>query len=154
MRHRSRLAWAAVLATLLAASLAVLAAKPSPAAEPQAVGASQRSDADPSPERAREPAPGRLLVTAREWSLSLSKPKLDSGEAIVDLYNYGEDPHDLRLRRVGSRRVYKFAEVEPGDTGRLEMKLRRASRYRLWCSLPYHAELGMKARLRTSKQRR
>lgn len=154
MSHRPRLAWIALLATLLAVSLAVLAAQPSPAAEPAADAASERAGADPSLRGSRKPTPGRLLVTAREWSLSLSRPKLDSGKAIVDLYNYGEDPHDLRLQRGGSKRVYKFAEVEPGEGGRLEMKLRRASRYRLWCSLPNHAELGMKARLRVSKKRR
>ena len=38
----------------------------------------------------------------------------------------------------------------PGETGRVELRLRKRSRYRLWCSLPNHAELGMFDELRTS----
>ncbi|MFN8114204.1 MAG: hypothetical protein U0R51_13535 [Solirubrobacterales bacterium] len=98
---------------------------------------------------AADPPPSRLLVTAREYSLSLSRPKVAPGQAIVQLYNYGEDPHDLNLRRIGSDRVAEVGDVEPGETGTLQLKLRKASRYRLWCSIPTHAGLGMVATLRT-----
>jgi hypothetical protein len=100
-----------------------------------------------------DPVPSRLLVTAREYSFTLSRPKLDAGLSIIQLHNFGEDTHDLELRRVGARRVSDLGEVLPGETGSLELKLRRKSRYRLWCSIPGHAELGMKASLRTSAKR-
>lgn len=103
--------------------------------------------------RAPEPAPSRLLATAREYSLSLSRPKLAAGPSIVQLYNFGEDPHDLNLRRVGAGRIYEVGDVEPGETGSLGLWLRRASRYRLWCSIPTHADLGMVAKLRTKAKR-
>ena len=103
--------------------------------------------ASPAPE-----APSRLLVTAREYSLALSRPKVDPGRAIVELYDYGEDPHDLKLRRRGSKRVFSLGEVAPGETGRLDLRLRRSSRYRLWCSLEGHAALGMTATLKTSRK--
>ncbi len=99
-----------------------------------------------------KPAPSRLLVTAREFRLTLSRPKVVAGEAIVQLYNFGEDPHDLRLQRRGSARIQAVEEVGPGGTGELVTKLRRASRYRLWCSLSGHAELGMRATFRTTKR--
>ena len=98
-------------------------------------------------------APSRLLVTAREYSLSLSRPKLKPGRSIVQLYNFGEDPHDLRIRRRGSARVFEIGDVEPGETGSIELKLRRGSRYRLWCAIPTHADLGMVATLRTKARR-
>ena len=44
-------------------------------------------------------APSRLLVEAREFNLVLSRPSVKAGDAIVQLANRGEDPHDLRLRR-------------------------------------------------------
>ncbi len=69
---------------------------------------------------AAEPPPSRLLVTAREYSLTLSRAKLRAGPAIVQLYNFGEDPHDLNLRRIGADRVREIGDVEPGDTGSLE----------------------------------
>lgn len=114
-----------------------------------AVGATAASGA-PSPPDDDE-LPSRLLVTGREYSLTLSRQKLDAGEAIIQLYDFGEDPHDLVLQRVGSARLFTLGEVLPGETGELRMKLRRASRYRLWCSIEGHAELGMYASLRTSR---
>ena len=102
---------------------------------------------------AAEPAPARLLVTAREYSLTLSRPKLPAGEAIVQLYNYGEDPHDLNLQRTGSDRVYEIGDVEPEATGSVELRLRRRSSYRLWCAIDPHASLGMVATLQTKAKR-
>ena len=96
--------------------------------------------------------PSRVLVTAREYSLALSRPKVEAGTAIVQLYDYGEDPHDLKLRREGSNRVFSLGEVAPGETGRLDLKLRRGSRYQLWCSLEGHAARGMTATLKTSRK--
>jgi hypothetical protein len=95
--------------------------------------------------------PSRLLVTGREYSLSLSRPKVKAGQAIVQLYDYGEDPHNLVLQRVGSNRQFTTGVVEPGDTGEVRLKLRKGSRYQLWCSLADHAQRGMTASLRTTR---
>lgn len=100
-----------------------------------------------------DPPPSRLLVTAREYSFALSKWKLDAGQSIIQLYNYGEDPHDLQIQRSGSPRVRSLGEVEPGETGTLEMKLRRKSSYTLWCSIEGHRDLGMLSSLRTRAKR-
>lgn len=94
----------------------------------------------------------RLLVTAREFDLTLSRTKLEAGPAIVQLYDFGEDPHDLAVQRAGASKVFTIPEVLPGETGTLQLRLRRSSRYRLWCSLPGHADLGMRASLRTSRR--
>ncbi|GIK77047.1 MAG: hypothetical protein EDQ89_09175 [Acidobacteria bacterium] len=102
---------------------------------------------------ARERAPARLLVTGREYSLTLSRAKLRAGDAIVQLHNFGEDPHDLHLQRAGSDRAFEIGEVLPGETGTLEMRMRRRSTYRLWCSIDPHAALGMEATLRTKAKR-
>jgi hypothetical protein len=103
---------------------------------------------------AGERAPSRLLVTAREYSLTLSRPKIAPGQAIVQLYDFGEDPHNLNLKRIGASRAYSIGDVEPGATGSVELKLRQRSRYRLWCSIANHADLGMVATLRTKPKRR
>ena len=108
-----------------------------------ALAAAPRPDPDP---------PERLLVTAREFSLSLSRTKLEAGPAIVELYDFGEDPHDLRIQRVGGPTVFAIPKVLPGETGRVDLRLRKRSRYRLWCSLPEHVERGMYASLRTSRR--
>ena len=60
--------------------------------------------------------------------------------------NFGEDAHDLRLRRVGGTRTYRIATVQPGKHARLRLKLLRG-RYQLWCSIANHRARGMHATL-------
>ena len=94
------------------------------------------------------PAPARLQVSADEFSLALSRTSLKSGPAIVELVNYGEDDHDLALRRVArGAKTYRIGIVLPGKTGDLEARLRPGS-YRLWCTLAGHRARGMAATLR------
>ncbi len=48
--------------------------------------------------------------------------------------------------------MHSLGEVASGETGRLELRLRRRSNYRLWCSLDGHEAKGMTATLRTSRR--
>jgi hypothetical protein len=91
--------------------------------------------------------PARTLVSADEFSLALSRTSIRSGPAIVELVNYGEDDHDLVLRRIGGTRTYRIGVVHPGKTADLETRL-RPGLYRLWCTLADHRGRGMSARLR------
>lgn len=97
--------------------------------------------------------PSRVLVTASEWNFVLSQPKLPPGPTILQIYNRGEDPHNLRIRRANGGPVRRIGQQEPGATGQLEFRLQRGKRYRLWCSLPNHRGLGMKATLKVSRKR-
>ena len=90
------------------------------------------------------PAPARVQVSAKEFFYSLSRHKVVAGPAIVELVNFGEDPHDLRLERIGGGRVWKTPLVYPGAYYDLEAKL-VPGRYRLWCSVANHRRLGMTA---------
>jgi uncharacterized cupredoxin-like copper-binding protein len=92
-------------------------------------------------------APARLLVEAREFNLALSRSTVRSGTAIVQLANRGEDPHDLRLVRIGGPGEGRVAETLPGEVGEWEGRLRRG-RYRVYCTLPGHRAAGMRATLR------
>jgi plastocyanin len=91
-------------------------------------------------------APARVQVAAQEYSFALSRTTLKAGPAIVELVNYGEDPHDLRLQRVGARHVYGSPLVEPGDRYDLAARL-APGRYVLWCSVADHRARGMRATL-------
>jgi plastocyanin len=92
------------------------------------------------------PAPARLQVVAKEFSFSLSRLNLRSGPALIELANFGEDPHDLRLQRVGARHIAGIREVGPGARRELSLRLVRG-RYSLWCSVANHRKLGMRATL-------
>ena len=90
--------------------------------------------------------PARAQVSASEFRLTMSRPSIRRGPAIIELVNYGEDDHDLALRRVGGTRTYRIALVHPGKTGELDARL-RAGRYAVWCTLADHRARGMRATL-------
>jgi plastocyanin len=90
--------------------------------------------------------PARLFVSSKEFSLVLSRQTVKPGTARIQLYNAGEDGHDLRLKRVGGTRTLSIRETAPGDVTELRTLL-RAGRWKLWCSLPGHANAGMRATL-------
>jgi plastocyanin len=91
-------------------------------------------------------APARVQVAADEFTYSLSRQSIKAGPAIVQLVNYGEDEHDLRLRRTGGTRVYRIGKVRPGSVGELETRF-LPGRFTLWCSLADHRKRGMSATL-------
>jgi hypothetical protein len=96
---------------------------------------------------ARQPAPARVQVVADEFGLALSRRTLTTGPAIVELANFGEDPHDLKLRRQArGAPTLSIPEVEPGRQARLRARL-APGRFVLWCSVADHRQRGMSARL-------
>ena len=97
-----------------------------------------------SPAAALAPAPARVQVSAKEFFFALSRHKVVAGPAVVELVNFGEDPHDLRLQRIGGGRVWKTPLVYPGAYFDLDATL-VPGRYRLWCSVANHRQLGMTA---------
>ena len=88
--------------------------------------------------------PARLQVVAREFSFNLSRQRLKPGQAIVELVNFGDDAHDLRLRRVGGTKIRAIGDVLPGGHAALQTRL-LPGRYVLWCSIANHRSLGMRA---------
>jgi len=105
-----------------------------------------------APAQAAAPAPARLLVQAKEHTLSLSRPAVAAGPVIVQLADDGEDPHDLKLVRVdrrgraaGAPRAVPVAQ--PGTVAQWTGRLTRG-RWKAFCSLPGHERRGMRAFLR------
>src|SRR2546423_13415340 len=82
-------------------------------------------------------APARLGVTAKEFRFSLSRTALKRGPAMIELDNFGQDVHDLRLRRVGGTRTYGLPETEPGRRTELNVTLRPGAS-RPWGPMPGH----------------
>ena len=96
-------------------------------------------------------APSRIQVSAKEFWFALSRRTVTEGPAIVQLVNFGEDPHDLRIQRIGGTKVYRTPLIQPGKFFDLSVKL-LPGRYKLWCSIPTHSGLGMKATLVVRKR--
>jgi hypothetical protein len=92
------------------------------------------------------PPPAHVQVVAREFSLALSRPSIKAGNAIIELANFGQDAHDLRLQRVGGRKIYGWPIAQSGAVEDRTLRL-VPGRYLLWCSLGNHRALGMLAAL-------
>jgi plastocyanin len=89
------------------------------------------------------PAPARMQVSATEYSFAFSRTQLHPGKATIELANFGMDPHDLRIQRVGARHIAGLPVVAPGGHADLTLTLRRG-RYLFWCSIANHRKLGMR----------
>ena len=88
--------------------------------------------------------PARMQVVAREFSFQLSRSQLRSGLVTVELADFGQDAHDLRVQRVGARHVAGTPTVQAGGRAELTVAL-RPGKYRFWCSLADHRARGMSA---------
>ncbi len=88
-----------------------------------------------------------LLVYAQEWSLWSSRPSLPHGAVSVELWNRGQDAHDLHIRRLNRHggmtgTSQALAVTESGGLGHGKWHL-APGRYELYCSLPGHLARGM-----------
>ncbi len=85
-------------------------------------------------------------MTAKEYYYTLSSRTVKSGPAVIQFVNYGEDPHDMRVQRVGGDEDLRHAGHAAGQIFDLSLKL-VPGRYQLWCSIANHRQLGMQALL-------
>lgn len=95
-------------------------------------------------------APARVQVTALEFEYRLSRLTVRQGPALIQLVNYGEDEHDLFVRRVGGTKTFRVNRILPGERATLAIRL-RPGRYRLWCAVSDHRARGMRATLRVRR---
>ena len=77
-------------------------------------------------------------VSMTEFKFRLSKSSVAKGSVTFKLVNRGSVTHDLKI--AGKR----SAEIRPGKSGTLKVTLKRPGRYRYICTLPGHAQAGMK----------
>ena len=100
------------------------------------------------PPAPKPPAPralARMQVVAREFSLTLSRQSVAGGTVSVELDNHGEDPHDLRVERADDPATgFDFALTRPGGVATEKLDLAPGT-WKLYCTLPGHAALGMSA---------
>jgi uncharacterized cupredoxin-like copper-binding protein len=101
-------------------------------------------------------APAHLLVYAQEWSLWPSRTSVPAGKVIVQLWNRGQDAHDLRIRRLDAHGQMVGPVLDgvritlSGHVNQATWHL-KAGRYELYCSMPGHLKMGMHARLTVTR---
>lgn len=94
--------------------------------------------------------PSRVQVSALEFEYRLSRLSVRQGPALIELVNYGEDEHDLLIRRVGGTKSWRVKKILPGARATLAIRLRPGT-YRLWCAVTDHRSRGMRATLRVRR---
>jgi uncharacterized cupredoxin-like copper-binding protein len=72
----------------------------------------------------------------------LSKKRVPKGKVIFQLVNKGQIAHDFAIHGKKSKLI------QPGKSGSLTVKFRKAGRYPYKCTVPGHAEAGMKGVLK------
>jgi uncharacterized cupredoxin-like copper-binding protein len=87
-----------------------------------------------------------VKVTEREYRISLSVKSLPAGTVTFSVHNAGHIAHQLDLSGAGLRTVH-VPTITPGKTRSVTVKLDGGT-LSLWCPLPGHASLGMKASLK------
>ena len=87
-----------------------------------------------------------VQVVAVEFHYRLSRVQIPAGAVRIELANFGQDEHDLRLQRIGSSTVYALSKALPGQRQVLSLRLKPGV-YRLWCAMADHAIRGMTAQL-------
>jgi hypothetical protein len=91
-------------------------------------------------------ASSHLQVTEVEYRLLLSRGVVKAGPVNLEAIDRGMDPHDLRLRALASTHELAAPELAPGQRWDGVVYLEPGV-YHLWCSLPEHAKLGMRANI-------
>jgi plastocyanin len=92
-------------------------------------------------------APDRLLVKSYDtYTFSLSRTDVTAGQVTVQLWNRGEDGHDLHLQQGGSGPEYSLPETLPNQVSEGQFPLTPGT-WTLWCSVSNHRALGMEKSL-------
>ena len=100
-------------------------------------------------------APTSVGVAQREYRLTLYRASVPRGLVELNVRNYGEDGHNLVvLSRSGKKVLAQMPEVAAGATASLRVRLRRAGRYPLVCTVDDHLARGMRTSLRVRRARR
>lgn len=88
-----------------------------------------------------------VQASGTEFRIALSRSKVVPSKLRLEFVNYGEDDHDLAVRRVGTTLVRNLGTTRPGERAVERFKVRKGT-YMLWCTLGDHRALGMKATLK------
>jgi plastocyanin len=88
---------------------------------------------------------GAVGVSEREWSVTLSRLKVQHGAITFSIHNFGQDDHNIKIRKHGSQ--YGFSgRIRSGGTATITVHLKPGV-YSVFCGIPGHRALGMDAKL-------
>jgi plastocyanin len=95
-------------------------------------------------------ASSAVQASGSEFRITLSRGQVKPSKLRLEFVNYGEDEHDLAVRRVGTSLVRNLGTTQPGDRAIKRFKV-RAGTYLMWCTISDHRARGMKTSLKVRK---
>ena len=84
-------------------------------------------------------------VSEREWSVTLSRLKVQHGTITFSIHNFGQDDHNIKIRKHGWQDGFS-GRIRSGDTATITAHLKPGI-YWVFCGIPGHRSLGMNAKL-------
>jgi plastocyanin len=88
-----------------------------------------------------------VKVTEREYHIALSTATPPAGRIAFRIHNAGHVTHQFDVSGGGLKAVARAGSIKPGATKTLTLTLSGGT-VRVWCPVPGHAALGMKATLK------
>jgi uncharacterized cupredoxin-like copper-binding protein len=85
-------------------------------------------------------------VSATEFKLEPSDPKVDEGVVTFNVVNAGKATHSLEVEGPDGEVELEKA-LQPGQSGTLEMNLSRAGTYEWYCPIDGHKDSGMRGEI-------
>jgi uncharacterized cupredoxin-like copper-binding protein len=79
-----------------------------------------------------------IKVTAKEYHFTLSKKSAPHGKVTFKVTNKGKLPHDFKIAGKKTKLLSK------GKSATLTVTLKKGKKYTYICTVPGHAQLGMK----------
>ena len=123
---------------------------PGPTGSQSGAGSSASSGSSSTGTQGGVATPARLQVTAREFSLTLSRATVPAGPLVIELVNLGQDAHNVHIRSsAGGPDVAALPTVQAGLHYDQQVTLAPGT-YTVYCSMPGHEQMGMAAALTVS----
>jgi uncharacterized cupredoxin-like copper-binding protein len=85
-----------------------------------------------------------VKVTAKDFKFTLSRKSAPHGKVVFNLTNKGPSPHDFKI--AGK----KTKVIKKGKTATLTVTLAKGKTYTYICTVPGHAQLGMKGKFKAT----
>jgi plastocyanin len=143
-RGRVLMALSAGLALATFAVLMTTTDREHPREEAKAEAAEKaRTERPAAPPPAGRQKPSAVAVSEKEYSIDLAGgTTLKAGGVTFDVANTGKIQHDLAVEGGGAKET-KTPLIDPGKSAKLKADL-RPGKYKLYCTVPGHEQLGMK----------
>jgi quinohemoprotein ethanol dehydrogenase len=115
-----------------------------PAPAGKTAGATQHAGEQKSPKKSTGGSTQTVSAGLTEFHIALSAQTVHTGTVAFKLKNNGGIPHNLHINGAQS------PDIDPGSTFALKVTFTKPGKYPYLCTLPGHAEAGMKGVLRVT----